>query len=157
MGFNVAIAQWGAGTITIAAGSGATNRSAVTASSAQYKTLSILVLKNANGGAASSSSERRDAPAPAFADRHWRAGGRASLSALMSQRFRSEGYTNLNSGTTYAQALGDGVRLRLCRFIMANDQAVTYEIQGFRLPHRPSATTIWSRSRRRMARSPSPA
>lgn len=45
-GFNVALAQWGTQAITVAAGSGATNRSSITATSAQYKILSILILKN---------------------------------------------------------------------------------------------------------------
>ena len=45
-GFNVAIAQWGNAAITIASGSGANNRSSTTATSAQYKMASIIVLKN---------------------------------------------------------------------------------------------------------------
>lgn len=44
-GFSVAISRWGTGTVTIAV-SGSTNRSAVTAVSAQYKMLSLLVKKN---------------------------------------------------------------------------------------------------------------
>lgn len=51
-GFNVAVAQWGTSAITITAGSGATNRSSTTATSAQYKMASILVLKNTSGTAA---------------------------------------------------------------------------------------------------------
>lgn len=43
---NVAVGRWGTGAINIVAGSGATNRSALTAVSAQYKTASILVMKN---------------------------------------------------------------------------------------------------------------
>ena len=46
VGFNVAIAQWGTQAATITAGSGATNRSAVTATTGQYKMVSIIVLKN---------------------------------------------------------------------------------------------------------------
>jgi len=45
-GFNVGLAQWGTQAITLAAGAGATNRSSTTATSAQYKMLSVLVLKN---------------------------------------------------------------------------------------------------------------
>lgn len=45
-GFNVGLAQWGTSAITLAAGAGATNRTSITATSAQYKMLSVLVLKN---------------------------------------------------------------------------------------------------------------
>lgn len=51
-GFNIAVSQWGAGAVTITAGSGATNRSSTTATSAQYKTVSLLVVKNTGGSAA---------------------------------------------------------------------------------------------------------
>lgn len=46
------VAQWGAGVVTIVAGAGATNRSAVTATPGQYKVLDILVVKNPTGLAA---------------------------------------------------------------------------------------------------------
>jgi hypothetical protein len=51
-GFNCAIADWATGRVTIAAGTGATNRSGTTASSEQYKTLSLIVVKNTGGNAA---------------------------------------------------------------------------------------------------------
>lgn len=51
-GFSCSAAQWGAGTVTIAAGSGAANRSSTTASSAQYSLLSVLVVKNSDGNSA---------------------------------------------------------------------------------------------------------
>lgn len=51
-GFNVGLAQWGAGAITVAAGAGATKRSSASATSAQYGTASLMVLANANGAAA---------------------------------------------------------------------------------------------------------
>lgn len=45
-GFNVGLAQWGTQAITIASGSGATNRTSTTATSARYKMLSVLIMKN---------------------------------------------------------------------------------------------------------------
>jgi hypothetical protein len=51
-GFNIGFMMWGAGTVTIAAGSGATNRSAATALSTQYDVGSLIVGKNADGTAA---------------------------------------------------------------------------------------------------------
>lgn len=51
-GFNVGLAMWAAGTVTVAAGSGATNRSSKTALSTQYQMGSLLVMKNASGAAA---------------------------------------------------------------------------------------------------------
>ena len=47
VGFNVAFVMWGAGTVTIAAGSGATNRSNKTSLSTQYQAGSLVVLKAA--------------------------------------------------------------------------------------------------------------
>lgn len=51
-GATVAIPVWGTGMVTIAAASGATNRSSITVSSAQYAILSILVVKNSTGSSA---------------------------------------------------------------------------------------------------------
>lgn len=48
-GFNVGFAMWGAGTVTVSAGSGATNRSSTSALSTQYGVGSLLVVKNASG------------------------------------------------------------------------------------------------------------
>lgn len=45
-GFNVGFAMWGAGTVTVAAGSGATKRSSTSALSTQYSLGSVLVGKN---------------------------------------------------------------------------------------------------------------
>lgn len=49
VGFNCGFMMFGTGTITLAPGSGATNRSAKTALSAQYQAGSILVAKNNTG------------------------------------------------------------------------------------------------------------
>lgn len=51
-GFNVGVAMWGAGTVTVAAGSGATKRSSTSALSTQYSLGSIIVMKNANAASA---------------------------------------------------------------------------------------------------------
>jgi hypothetical protein len=51
-GFNVGMAQWGAGSVTVAAASGATNRGTPVALTAQYAAGSIVVLKNADGASA---------------------------------------------------------------------------------------------------------
>jgi hypothetical protein len=51
-GFNLSFAQWGAGTVTIAAASGATNRSSVSATTAQYKVGCVLVMKNTGSASA---------------------------------------------------------------------------------------------------------
>jgi hypothetical protein len=51
-GYNVAFSEWGAGTVTFSAGSGATNRSSTSAVSAQCKIGALLVMKNSNGAAA---------------------------------------------------------------------------------------------------------
>lgn len=51
-GFNVGIAMWGAGTVTVAAASGATKRSTTSALGTQYKLGSIIVMKNTGGSAA---------------------------------------------------------------------------------------------------------
>lgn len=45
IGFNIGFAMWGAGTITMSAGSGMTNRGGKTALSTQYQVGSLLVLK----------------------------------------------------------------------------------------------------------------
>jgi hypothetical protein len=47
-GFNVAFAQWAAGTITLSAASGAINRAGGTATSAIYQHGSLIVVKNSN-------------------------------------------------------------------------------------------------------------
>ncbi len=57
-------------------------------------------------------------------------GGRVPVSALMSQRIRAEGYTTLNSTTTYAQAWALEAPFDFVRLILANDSAVAYEIEG---------------------------
>lgn len=46
VGFNCAFARWNTGALNLTAGAGVTNRSAITAVSAQYKLASILVIKN---------------------------------------------------------------------------------------------------------------
>lgn len=51
-GFNVGFAKWGAGTVTIAAASGATNRTSKTALATQYNSGTLVVLKNGTGSAA---------------------------------------------------------------------------------------------------------
>jgi hypothetical protein len=51
-GFNVGILQWGAGTVTVAAGSGATKRTSASALSAQYAAGSIVIAKNVDGASA---------------------------------------------------------------------------------------------------------
>jgi hypothetical protein len=51
-GFNVGLAMWGAGTVTVTAGSGATKRSSTSALSTQYGVGSLLVMKNSSGSAA---------------------------------------------------------------------------------------------------------
>lgn len=51
-GFNIGVAQWGAGAVTIAAASGATKRSAAASPSAQYKVGALLVVKNSDGASA---------------------------------------------------------------------------------------------------------
>jgi len=48
-GFNIGILQWGAGSVTVAAASGATKRSSASALTAQYAAGSITVAKNADG------------------------------------------------------------------------------------------------------------
>lgn len=50
-GFNIGFAMWGAGTVTITAASGATNRSSKSALSTQYQVGALLVLKQPDGGA----------------------------------------------------------------------------------------------------------
>lgn len=50
--FSVGFAMWGAGTITVAAGSGATKRSSTSAISTQYQWGSLLVVKNADDASA---------------------------------------------------------------------------------------------------------
>lgn len=51
-GFNVGFGMWGSGTVTIAAASGATNRSSTSALSTQYQLGSLVVIKNGTGKAA---------------------------------------------------------------------------------------------------------
>jgi hypothetical protein len=51
-GFNAGFLMWGAGTVTIAAGSGATNRSTTTALTTQFDMGSLIVGKNSTGSAA---------------------------------------------------------------------------------------------------------
>lgn len=51
-GFNVGFVTYGAGSLTISADTGATNRSSTSALSAQYKFGSLIVTKNATGSAA---------------------------------------------------------------------------------------------------------
>jgi hypothetical protein len=51
-GFNVAFAMWDVGTVTIAAGSGATNRSGTSQITTQYLLGSLIVLKNSDGATA---------------------------------------------------------------------------------------------------------
>lgn len=51
-GFNVGLSMWGTGTVTISAGSGATNRTSKTALSTRYQSGGVLVLKNSGGAAA---------------------------------------------------------------------------------------------------------
>lgn len=51
-GFNVAVSQWGAGAVTFTAGSGATKRSSTSGVTAQYGTVSVLVMKNADAASA---------------------------------------------------------------------------------------------------------
>lgn len=51
-GFNVAVAQWGAGAVTFTAASGATKRSSTSGITAQYGIVSVIVLKNSSGAAA---------------------------------------------------------------------------------------------------------
>ncbi len=50
--FSVGFAMWGAGTITVAAGSGATNRSSTSAISTQYQWGSLVVAKNTDDASA---------------------------------------------------------------------------------------------------------
>jgi hypothetical protein len=50
-GFNIGFLMWAAGTVTVAAGAGATNRSSKTALSTQYQVGSLIVAKNAGGAA----------------------------------------------------------------------------------------------------------
>lgn len=50
-GFTVAVAMFGAGTVTASAGAGATNRSSKSALSTQYQVGSILVMKNTGSAA----------------------------------------------------------------------------------------------------------
>lgn len=50
--FTCGFLMWGAGTITLAAGSGATKRSSTSAISAQYSSGALLVAKNADDGSA---------------------------------------------------------------------------------------------------------
>ena len=52
VGFNVSFSPWGAGTVTVAAASGATNRSGKTALGTQYQAGSLVVVKNADGASA---------------------------------------------------------------------------------------------------------
>jgi hypothetical protein len=51
-GANYAVAAWGTGSVTVAAEAGATNRSAITGTSGQYKLLSIIIVRNVGGNAA---------------------------------------------------------------------------------------------------------
>jgi hypothetical protein len=51
-GFNVGFAQWGSGTITLSAGSGATKRAGGTATAGQYQHGSLIVVKNSDGASA---------------------------------------------------------------------------------------------------------
>jgi hypothetical protein len=51
-GFNCAVAQWGAGAVTFTAGSGATNRTGLTAIPDQYGMASVVVLRNSDGSSA---------------------------------------------------------------------------------------------------------
>jgi hypothetical protein len=48
-GFNIGVAQWGAGAVTVSAGASATKRSTASGPSAQYKIGAILVAKNVDG------------------------------------------------------------------------------------------------------------
>lgn len=48
-GFNIGILQWGAGTLTVAAGAGATKRSSASAINAQYGAGAVVVAKNVDG------------------------------------------------------------------------------------------------------------
>jgi hypothetical protein len=50
-GFNVSFSMWSTGTITVAAASGATNRSTTSALSTQYQLGSLIVMKNAGTAA----------------------------------------------------------------------------------------------------------
>ena len=50
--FSAAFSMWGAGTVTISAGSGATKRSSTAALSSQYQWGSVLVVKNADDASA---------------------------------------------------------------------------------------------------------
>ena len=51
-GFNVSFSPWSTGSITLSPASGATNRSAKTALSAQYSQGALLVVKNADAASA---------------------------------------------------------------------------------------------------------
>lgn len=51
-GFNVGASMWGAGTVTVAAASGATKRSTTTALNTQYGVGSIIVMKNVDNASA---------------------------------------------------------------------------------------------------------
>jgi len=51
-GYCIALTRWGTGTVTVAAGAGATKRSSESAISAQYGSCSVTVVKNANGASA---------------------------------------------------------------------------------------------------------
>jgi hypothetical protein len=51
-GFNVGFAQWSTGTITLASDTGATKRAGGAATSSQYQSGSLVVLKNADGASA---------------------------------------------------------------------------------------------------------
>jgi hypothetical protein len=52
VGFNIGFTQWGAGSVTIAAGASATSRSTASSASAQYKIGTVLVVKNSDGASA---------------------------------------------------------------------------------------------------------
>jgi hypothetical protein len=52
LGFNCGFAMWGTGTVTLAPGTGATNRSGKTTLNTQYTSGSILIAKNIGGSAA---------------------------------------------------------------------------------------------------------
>lgn len=68
---------------------------------------------------------------------HGKGGGRVAASALMTSTFRMSSLTNVNSGTTYAQAWAVESPFDYVRAIMANDYLASYEIEG--LAFAPSA------------------